>query len=358
MDLADMQFKISTDLIKKDNFDFSMIVFMTTDHAQHWYWKYMDKNHPEYTEDNEFEEMILRAYQKIDHFLGKFMKMFPEHNIIIMSDHGGGPYYKDVSLNKWLMDEGYLFLKTRRSLIKMTTDKIGINKIISFGLNIGLWGLINKIPELKDYVRNGLIPTFQDVDWSKTLAYSYGYYGPIYLNSNRINSKEDKKKLKDEIVKKLMDLRDPYTDQPIMKNIWGKDELYKGDNIETLPDIIIDMGGPYGSSSNFLFSSNSIFSEPKTFKSGDHTVYGVFMAYGPDIKEGVEINGAKIYDIAPTILHMFGIPVPADMDGRVLNEIFKNESQAGKGTLESEASDSKRKIIKAKIKILKDKRKI
>ena len=29
--------------------------------------------------------------------------------------------------------------------------------------------------------------------------------------------------------------------------------------------------------------------------------------------------------MAPTILHMFGIPIPKDMDGRVLKEIFKGE---------------------------------
>ena len=57
---------------------------------------------------------------------------------------------------------------------------------------------------------------------------------------------------------------------------------------------------------------------------GAHRINGTFIAWGPGIKKNFEIN-AKIYDIAPTILHIFGIPIPKDMDGRVLKEIFEGE---------------------------------
>jgi len=52
---------------------------------------------------------------------------------------------------------------------------------------------------------------------------------------------------------------------------------------------------------------------------------GIFVAKGPRIKKGIKIDGAKIYDIAPTILHIFGLPIPNEMDGRVLKEIFNNQ---------------------------------
>lgn len=328
MDLADMQFELFSDLIKKDDFDFSMIVFMLTDHAQHWYWKYMDKNHPEYTKDGEFKDVVMKAYEKIDHFLGKLMEMCPEHNIIIISDHGAGPYYKDVSINKWLMDEGYLFLKTDNSLLKSVMKKIGVDKIISVGLNIGLWSVIKKFPVIKKFVLNRMILTYKDIDWSRTIAYSYGYYAPIYFNTNKIKNQKDKNGIEVEIIEKLMELKEPFSDKPLIKKVWKKSDLYSGNENKKMPDIILNMGNfTYGSSSTFLFSSNTIFSDPKTFKSGDHAIYGIFMAYGPDFKEGEIIENAEIYDIAPTVLHMFDIPVPFDMDGRVLKEIFKHDSE-------------------------------
>ena len=352
--LADMQFELFIDLIKKDRFDFSMIVFMLTDHAHHWYWKYMDKSHPEYTQNSEFKDVIMKAYEKIDCFLGKLMKMCPEHNIIIMSDHGAGPYYKDVSINKWLMDEGYLFLKTNQSYLKKTMRKIGIDKMISVGLNIGLWNVVKKFPGIKNFVLNKMVPTYQDIDWSRTLAYSYGYYAPIYFNTSKIKNQKDKIGLEVEIIEKLKELKEPFSDKPLIRKVWKKSDLYSGDENKKLPDIILNMGDfTYGSSSTFLFSSNTIFSDPKTFKSGDHAIHGIFMAYGPDFKEGETIENAMIYDIAPTVLHMFDIPVPSDMDGKVLKEIFKHDSEyVEKKVKHAKSGSSEKKRIRSAIKNL------
>jgi len=49
------------------------------------------------------------------------------------------------------------------------------------------------------------------------------------------------------------------------------------------------------------------------------------MALGPQFKAGVEIKGADIQDIAPTILNLTGQAVPDDMDGKVLKEAFTTE---------------------------------
>ena len=60
---------------------------------------------------------------------------------------------------------------------------------------------------------------------------------------------------------------------------------------------------------------------------GYHDFYGIFLAYGKGIKKGYRIHKAKIYDLAPTILHIFGLPIPNDMDGRVLTEIFEKDCE-------------------------------
>ena len=56
---------------------------------------------------------------------------------------------------------------------------------------------------------------------------------------------------------------------------------------------------------------------------GDHSEnYGVFMIQGSRIKKGKKIEDITPYDITPTILSLFGEPIPPEMDGRVLTEIF------------------------------------
>jgi arylsulfatase A-like enzyme len=57
-----------------------------------------------------------------------------------------------------------------------------------------------------------------------------------------------------------------------------------------------------------------------------HAQTGILIAKGPDINRDQQIPPARIVDLTPTILHLMGLPVPVDMDGRVLNEIFTKNS--------------------------------
>jgi hypothetical protein len=61
---------------------------------------------------------------------------------------------------------------------------------------------------------------------------------------------------------------------------------------------------------------------------GDHRMHGIFVGRGPMLRRGVRVDGARIIDCAPTILWTFGVTPPADMDGRVLNELFADPSPA------------------------------
>jgi predicted AlkP superfamily phosphohydrolase/phosphomutase/tetratricopeptide (TPR) repeat protein len=55
-----------------------------------------------------------------------------------------------------------------------------------------------------------------------------------------------------------------------------------------------------------------------------HRAQGVIAAAGPDFKRDELIHGARLLDIAPTVLHYFGLPVGEDMEGRVLGEAFRD----------------------------------
>jgi predicted AlkP superfamily phosphohydrolase/phosphomutase len=61
-------------------------------------------------------------------------------------------------------------------------------------------------------------------------------------------------------------------------------------------------------------------------KSGEHPpgTNGIILVKGPMIKKNYSIKNATVYDIAPTILYLYGIPIPKDMDGRVLTEIIED----------------------------------
>lgn len=81
--------------------------------------------------------------------------------------------------------------------------------------------------------------------------------------------------------------------------------------------------------------------------------YGIFFAYGPNINQNHEIK-ARIYGIAPTILHMFGLPVPDDMDGRVLKEIFREGSEPARREVQYQKVDLENERVKGSIRKLKE----
>ncbi|WP_299226998.1 alkaline phosphatase family protein [uncultured Psychroserpens sp.] len=56
----------------------------------------------------------------------------------------------------------------------------------------------------------------------------------------------------------------------------------------------------------------------------EHRQFGIFVASGPNIKKNQKVFGLGLIDIAPTILHMFNLPIGNDMDGKVALDIFKS----------------------------------
>ncbi len=58
--------------------------------------------------------------------------------------------------------------------------------------------------------------------------------------------------------------------------------------------------------------------------SGVHHEDGIILLAGPGVREGGAIEGADLYDVAPTILTTLGVPPSREMEGRVLSEAFED----------------------------------
>lgn len=111
--LTDIQAKVSRWLMKSFDWDVFIVVFNDTDHAQHWYWKYFDKEHPLYENNKKFKNAIYEVYNQADRIISDlYYKAAPKNtSLMIISDHGAGQYLKNVYLNNWLYKKGYLKFK-------------------------------------------------------------------------------------------------------------------------------------------------------------------------------------------------------------------------------------------------------
>lgn len=315
--------------------DFGFFVFTELDRVQHQFW---DK-----------KDILLSHYKNIDnkltHIINKIEADGEKPNIFIVSDHGFGPNKKAFLVNEFLINRGLLELKRTpildiiRNLVSILRKPV-ILKMLSPLLTISFIR-----PLYRSVTRQtGRTP----IRWDRTKAFSYATWGTIYINSagkepEGIVKEEDYEKLRSDIIDGL---------KKISVKAYRREELYHGKYLNLAPDIILDTDDYV----NSITSKVGYGSEFVEWHGGSHRINGTFIARGPDIKENVEIN-ANICDVAPTILHMFGMPIPKDMDGRVLKEIFKDDSPIAKEQIEYKKADEKEKITK-QLKTLKRLRRI
>ena len=108
-----------------------------------------------------------------------------------------------------------------------------------------------------------------------------------------------------------------------------REEIFNGPFVERAREIqfLLNEGyrwSPYLRDTNYLIPNNEYGDEIRV---GDHRPEGILVAYGSNMKKGEKFTKKiMLWDICPTIMHMFDIPIPSYMDGKPLKEIFHSES--------------------------------
>lgn len=319
---------------------FVLHVYTATDRAQHTFWQYMDPARADYDPAHALRTAVERTYVDADAQLARLLEvMGPQTTVLLMSDHGGGPLRRALLLNNWLAREGYLTLDRPAAW-----SRAALRKRVFFLVKAGARTLLpraarERLKERYDVGGQTTIRYMQTaLDWSRTRAFSEGTFGNIRLNVRgreplgTVGPGAEYETLRAEIRAKLEALIDPGTGQPAIQRTYAREELYHGAHLERAPDIIAVLRDGYQMVGDVVAHQyggrtrgDSVFvsGEGGKYKlSGIHTPTGVVAARGPGIPAGVTVDGAKITDLAPTILAMFGIAAPQDMDGRVLRALL------------------------------------
>lgn len=178
-----------------------------------------------------------------------------------------------------------------------------------------------------------LFLSFHDVDWARTKAFSVGNFGQVYLNVQGQRpagavSPAEYEALREEIARAALALRDPADGAQVVQQVYRREEIFHGRSTGRLPDLVLHTDrARYVSFGHADFGSNQII-EPSFGQTGHHHMVGIVGLAGPDVRPGLALEESSILDLAPTILHYLGLPVPDYMDGRVLVEAFSDEFNA------------------------------
>lgn len=350
--------EITKYLMKEKPWDLFVVMFEGTDPLQHEFWKYIDDQHPRYRfiEDEFIRNAIPNFYKKLDEFLGELLNILDNHTtLFIMSDHGFGRLGKYIQVNNFLIDIGMLKLKKDiKTMMKkfLYDNNINLKSLYSLSKKIGLTSLRSKFRGDKtEKALSKIFLSAEDIDWGRTTALSIGSSGHIYVNlrgrepKGIVDHGEEYESVVNEIVEELKNLTDPETGDKVIETVYTKQEIYNGRFSNIAPDVSFIPIDGYAALHKEQFVSPSIFMDAPN--SGYHRRDGVFMAFGSGIVRS-RMKEADIFDIAPTIIHIFGLPIPKEMDGRVLKETFEDDGEFAKKEIVYQV-DYGRKHIKEKV---------
>jgi predicted AlkP superfamily phosphohydrolase/phosphomutase len=332
-------------LMEHRPWDCFMILFGESDGAGHQFWKYCDPNSPLFTDQYpEMRDSLLRVYQELDRETGELLARLPAETIVLMlSDHGfGGVSNWVLYPNSWLHEKGFLSLRgqTKHQMARtLEALKLWAVRVLPAWLQRGVYRSASSlVGRLEARTRYGMI------DWAGTQAYfdENPYFPVVRLNVRGRQPKgvvapgAEYEEVRTRLIGELEAWRHPETGAPIVEKAYRREEIYTGPCVDQAADIIpkwaLHQGYSYAFRKSARVSRQAWIEQvdPRrpgnlrffTSKSGTHRDDGIFLAQGPNIRAGLTFEGARIIDLAPTILALLDVPAPDDMDGRVLTEIF------------------------------------
>lgn len=331
-------------LLRRYPADFSMVVIGATDRAQHCFWKFSDPRHPNF--DPRAPEVLRSAlkqvYLRVDAAVRYLLSCVPDpKTVVIMSDHGFAPGHRLVHLNCWLERQGYL-ASARNSDARFTLAQRVWQETGRYAPRWLKDWLKDAFPALRQQVQSFLM--LSRVDWSRTRAFSLNnQHGYIYLHRKDrfplglVEPGPEAAALEAAIASDLEQLVDEETGERVVDRIYRVADLHPGPAAAHLPDLLVLWREGYLARAEVheqigrqcpekVIDSNLLFGDIGRFlsleQSGVHAPDGILIAHGPALDGRATLEGANIADLAPTLLHLLGEPVPQDMSGRVLTELF------------------------------------
>lgn len=339
-DLIDTQLRYALRLMKDHPTDVLMLHFLATDNGSHALWRFMDPTHPRYDAAlaPKYGDALQKVYQHLDEAIAQLQSAISnqQSTIIVMSDHGFGPLHRTINLNILFLEKGLMHLKRNFSTqVRWWAFRNGLTPATAYKI-LSKLGLQNITAKVSRKARNevvGKFLSFEDVDWSQTIAYSMGHVGQIYLNvqgrePHGIVTPDRYAAARQQVIDALNTITDPATGRSLVDRIIPREEAAHGPYADQGADLHLILDG-YKTIAFPLFATEGRTLTPQIRgDSGCHRLHGIFIGQGAAFAPGATIDGARLIDLAPTILHILGQPVPEDMDGRVLSEALSAELRA------------------------------
>ena len=289
-------------LMDEGDYKLFVHVYELTDRVSHVFWRFFDPEHPAYDPElaEKYKNAVRDTYVFMDTVVGDALnRLGPDDVLMVCSDHGFHTWHKSANYNTWLVKNGYMTLKNNSP---------------------------DPEKKLEDLFGQGQF--WPNVDWRRTKAYALGL-GDIYLNLRGREAKgivepgEEYERIRDQLIADLLSWIDPENGESPVRRVIKREDVYTGFDPDLIPDLIVANNPKYRVS--WQTSLGGI--PPDLLQVNDRKWSGDHCSLDPEITKGVFFANRKLVDPEPTILDLFPtilgylqVPLPEDLDGKVLKE--------------------------------------
>lgn len=347
-------------LMEQYEWDLLMLHIFETDRIQHEVFNYWSLWQAGQDDDlaRRYGPELERFFQAVDEGIGRLWQrleeLAPGSTLILMSDHGFGPTYKAAHLYNWLQEVGLMQLQSRMGIrLKKALANLGMTPTNSYRLlPHQIRGQLRRDKDVTYLEKSGystrsirtavrmlrraanrLLLSFDDIDWQRTRAYCMGYSGLIHIYVNLKGREphgsvppEAYESTREDIIAALRAWTDPADGKPVVSKIYRREEIYAGPYLEEAADVLALFRGDseYVSFTGPLFLSSRAIDDRNYMQPdrASHRMNGLIIINDERMSPGHRIHQAEIVDVAPTVLHLMGLPVPSTMDGKIIEEGF------------------------------------
>jgi predicted AlkP superfamily phosphohydrolase/phosphomutase len=352
--------ELSIHYLKKGNWDFFAQVFSESHCVGHQCWHLHDPQHPSYDPKTAryLGDPVRDVYKALDQAIGKIIEQTDSQTLIVfLASHRMAHTFGGNFLLEEILKQLHVTMpQTEGSPANQSSSqKNRIFKVLSqvwqkipAPIKVPLTPVLLSLHNLILYrIRRGKLfrqPSYiSHIDLAKSQCFPLQNGSPISGIRINVSGREPHglitpgKELHDfceELTKNLLSIVDPDTGKAMIKSVKKTFELYKGQNIDYLPDLLIEwndekfigslgVGDVQGSRLRMFSQKIGELEGVNTYsRTGDHRPEGLFVALGPGINRGRLERTVSIMDFAPTFTKLFGVEMP-QMDGHPIAEILE-----------------------------------
>ena len=291
--------EILLELLAREDWSLAWIVFKSLDVLSHQAF------------DGRVDGRVATLYERLDSILGALLEeLGTDVNVLVVSDHGFNAYPVRFHLNSWMIREGFSVLAGGRVASPTGPMPLAEGRARAHKLRM------------------------EEFDSSRTRAYSTtseGNFGSLRLNlagrePRGAVARDTAQATLEEITARLGELRLPNA-APLVRRVWRSGELYRGRYGELLPDLLFEVDPSVAVVHD---GRGPVLQDLEGGVFPDHDRHGILIAAGPDIARDAARSQASVFDVAPTALHLLGLPIYDDLSGVVRAELLRANAKVRK----------------------------